>query len=147
MAMKKHILTFLLLVAGFGVQAQPTGTCGAPTDMADGWTAAKPDDVGLDGARLCDLDAFLKPWPNANIHALVVARRGKLVLEHYRMGKDVRFNAEDRGVVRFTPIEKHDVRSISKSVTELLVGIALAEGRYPALDSAVIDFFPECPMA
>jgi len=46
-------------------------------------------------------------------------------------------------MVRFTPTEKHDVRSISKSVTALLVGISLGEGRFPALDSPVIDSFPE----
>jgi len=141
--MKKHILTLLLLVSAFAAHAEPAATCGAPAVLDDGWTAATPDDVGLDGAQLCDLEAFLRPWPTANIHALVVVRRGKLVLEHYRKGKDVRFNDDDLGVVQFTPTEKHDVRSISKSVTALLVGIASAEGKYPALDSAVIDAFPE----
>jgi CubicO group peptidase (beta-lactamase class C family) len=38
---------------------------------------------------------------------------------------------------------KHDLRSITKSVTSLLVGIAAAEGRFPPLDSSVYDFFPE----
>ena len=38
---------------------------------------------------------------------------------------------------------KHDLRSISKSATSLLVGIALAEGKFPALDSPVFDSFPE----
>jgi CubicO group peptidase (beta-lactamase class C family) len=141
--MKKHILTVLLLIATAGAQAQPAETCGAPAALDDGWTIAKAEDVGLDRAQLCDLESFLKQWPTANIHALVAVRHGKLVLEHYRTGKDLRFAGEERGMVRFTPTEKHDVRSISKSVTGLLVGIALAEGRYPALDSAVIDSFPE----
>ncbi len=38
---------------------------------------------------------------------------------------------------------KHDLRSISKSVTSLLVGIALSEGKFPALDSSVFDAFPD----
>jgi len=138
--MKKHILTLLLLIATAGAQAE---TCGAPAAIDDGWTIAKADDVGLDGAQLCDLEGFLKPWPTANIHALVVVRHGKLVVEHYRMSKDLRFAGEERGVVQFTPTEKHDIRSISKSTTSLLIGIALGEGRYPALDSPVVDSFPE----
>ena len=114
-SMKKHILTALLLVAAAGAAAQPAETCGAPAAIDDGWTIAKPEDVGLDGAQLCDLDGFLKPWPSANIHAVVVVRHGKLAIEHYRTGKDLRFAGEDLGIVRFTPTGKHDIRSISKS--------------------------------
>lgn len=117
--------------------------CGKPQAIGDGWETASPDEVGLDGARLCDLKAFLDQWQDANIHAVVIARRGKLAVEHYLTGRDTRFPDEARGVVRFTPTEKHDVRSISKSVTSLLVGIALDEGKYPALDSSVVDSFPE----
>jgi CubicO group peptidase (beta-lactamase class C family) len=117
--------------------------CGKPQAIGDGWEIATPDDVGLDGARLCGLETFLGQWQDANIHAVVIARRGKLVMERYLTGRDVRFPDEALGVVRFTPTDKHDVRSISKSVTSLLVGIALGEGKYPALDSSMTDSFPE----
>jgi CubicO group peptidase (beta-lactamase class C family) len=138
--MIRRALLALALLFAVPAAAQP---CGRAEAIGDGWTVAAPEDLGLDGARLCDLEAFLKQWPGANIHALVVVRHGKLVLEHYLAGQDVRFASEALGVVHFTPTTKHDVRSISKSVTALLVGIALAEGRYPPLDSAVIDSFPE----
>ena len=45
--------------------------------------------------------------------------------------------------VRFSPTEKHDIRSISKSVTSLLIGMAASEDKFPPLDSPVIDYFPE----
>jgi CubicO group peptidase (beta-lactamase class C family) len=45
--------------------------------------------------------------------------------------------------VQFSPTKKHDIRSISKSVTSLLVGTAVSEDRFPSLDSPVIDCFPE----
>jgi CubicO group peptidase (beta-lactamase class C family) len=141
--MKKHILTLLLLIASVGAQAEPAGACGAPAALDDGWTIAGPEEVGLDGVQLCDLDGFLKQWPTANIHALVVVRHGKLVVEHYRTGRDLRFAGEDRGVMKFSPTGKHDIRSISKSTTELLVGIALGEGQYPGLGAPVFDSFPE----
>ena len=41
------------------------------------------------------------------------------------------------------PEERHDLCSISKSVTSLLVGIARGEGKFPALESPAMDFFPE----
>ena len=45
--------------------------------------------------------------------------------------------------VRFSVTQKHDIRSISKSVTSLLIGMAVSEDRFPPLDLPVIDYFPE----
>ncbi|MDI1285709.1 MAG: serine hydrolase [Reyranella sp.] len=142
--MIRRALLLLALLFAVPAAAQPsTGPCGKAEAIGDGWTVAAPEEVGLDGTKLCGLEAFLKQWPTANIHAVVVARHGKLVAEHYLSGRDVRFAGEGLGLVHFTPTTKHDVRSISKSVTSLLVGIALGDGKFPPLDSAVIDSFPE----
>src|SRR6478735_3086699 len=51
------------------------------------------------------------------------------------------------GNVEYKPEVKHDLRSISKSATSLLVGIARGEGKFPDLDSPVIDQFPICRSA
>ena len=117
-------------------------SCDPPKTIGDGWTIATPDEVGLDGSTLCGLDKFLEQWPKRNIHAVVVVRHGKLVFERYYSGEDDRWVLTS-GVTHFSPTEKHDLRSISKSVTSLLVGIAAGEGKFPPLDSPVIDFFPE----
>ena len=45
--------------------------------------------------------------------------------------------------MQYAPELLHDVRSVSKSATSLLVGIALGEGKFPALDSPVLSSFPE----
>lgn len=110
--------------------------------ILDGWPVATPHEVGLDADRLCGLDAFLKQRPDRNVHAVVVVRRGKLVFERYFRGRERRW-IEWSAPVQFAPDTKHDIRSISKSVTSLLVGVAVGEGRFPALDSPVIDYFPE----
>ena len=91
---------------------------------------------------LSQLDTFLKQWPQHNVHAVVVARRGKLVFERYFRGRE-RHWMDWSPSVRFSPTEKHDIRSISKSVTSLLIGMAVSEDKFPSLDSPVIDCFPE----
>ncbi len=116
--------------------------CGTPPDIGDGWSLATPGETGIDAARLCDLDGLLAQWPDANVHAVIVARHGKLVMERYYAGADERWGTK-LGVVQFGPEVKHDLRSVSKSVTSLLIDIALAEGKFPALESPVLDFFPE----
>ena len=101
--------------------------------LKDGWTLAAQAEVGLDAAKLCELDSFVAQWPEANIHAVVVVRNGKLVMERYFAGEDERWG-DKLGRVTYGPEVKHDLRSISKSVTSLLVGIARSEGKFPALE-------------
>jgi CubicO group peptidase (beta-lactamase class C family) len=110
--------------------------------LDDGWVVATPSDVGLDAARLSGLDAFLTHWPRRNVHAVVIVRRGKLVFERYYRGRERRW-MEWGTPVQFSPETKHDIRSISKSVTSLLIGIAVSEDTFPPLTSPVIDYFPE----
>lgn len=118
------------------------GECSMPPTLNDGWLIAAPSEVGLDATRLSGLDTFLKQWPGHNVHAVVIVRRGKLVFERYFRGRERRWMEWSRSL-RFSATEKHDIRSISKSVTSLLIGLAVSEDRFPPLDSPVIDYFPE----
>jgi hypothetical protein len=110
--------------------------------LDNGWVVAAPRDVGLDGARLSGLDVFLRQWPKRNVHAVVIVRHGRLAFERYYCGRERRW-MEWLAPVQFSPETKHDIRSISKSVTSLLVGLAVGTERFPPLDSSVVDYFPE----
>ena len=127
---KSLMLLLALLALCLPASAQDTKVCGAPVALNDGWTIASQAEVGLDAARLCQLDAFIAQWPKANIHAVVVVRNGKLVMERYFAGEDERWG-DKLGRVTYGPEVKHDLRSISKSVTSLLVGIALQRRQVP----------------
>lgn len=140
--MPRLFIALLLLVLAATARAEPPACDSPPAAMSDGWTTAKPSDVGLDPPRLCDVEGFLKAWPERNIHSVLVIRHGKLALERYFAGADERWG-ESLGTVSFAADTRHDVRSVSKSATSLLVGIALGEGKFPALDSSVFDAFPE----
>jgi CubicO group peptidase (beta-lactamase class C family) len=139
---KSLMLSAALLALCLPASAQDTKICGAPVALNDGWSIASQAEVGLDPAQLCQLDAFIAQWPKANIHAVVVVRNGKLAMERYFAGEDERWG-DKLGRVTYGPEVKHDLRSISKSVTSLLVGIALSEGKFPALSSSVLDAFPD----
>lgn len=80
----------------------------------------------------------------SGLHALLVSRSGKLVVEHYEPGIDEALG-RPLGTVAFAPDVLHDLRSVSKSVVGLLYGIALAEGKVPPPEARLYDQFPEYP--
>jgi CubicO group peptidase (beta-lactamase class C family) len=132
----------LLLVIGFalvsaGAVAQPV-TCGAPAEIGDGWQIATPASMGLDGAVLCALPGVLA---QANVHSVLVARRGALVFEQYFTGIDMAWVGRERRAT-FGPQIKHDLRSITKSVVSLLLGIAIGQKKVSGVDDPVLSFFP-----
>ena len=115
--------------------------CGSPTSLNDGWPTGTPESVGLDGSRLCGIAAKLAA-ANANVHGVVIVRRGRLVFEQYFAGQDQLWGT-DRGTYEFDANTKHDMRSVSKSVTSLLVGIAIDRELIRGVDETVLKFFPD----
>src|SRR5262245_65586860 len=84
----------LIAVPAFAQQTSNAEPCGAPAALDDGWLIDKPENVGLDGSRLCGIAARLSAT-NANVHAVVVVRKGKLVYEHHASGHDEPWGAPE----------------------------------------------------
>jgi CubicO group peptidase (beta-lactamase class C family) len=131
----------------FAVAVLPSRTmaqadCGVPTAGADHWPVAALDSVGLASATLCPLVQRLDTWKEANLHSVVVVRHGSLVFEHYFSGADERRGVK-LGEVAFGPETKQDVRSVTKSIVALLLGIAIDHGWVAGIDQPLLSFFPE----
>lgn len=115
--------------------------CPVPSQMADGLAVAQPAAENFDTSALCRV--LTGAGANAaNLHSVLVARRGRLVAEFYRTGPDRSIYSLFASRVAFDAGTLHDMRSISKSVVALLVGIAAGEGRLD-ISRPVLDFFPE----
>jgi len=103
---------------------------------------AAPDSVGLDPATLCGIGPRFKAWTEANVHSVLVIRHGKLVYERYFTGRDERLG-QSVGTITFDAVTKHDLRSITKSVVALVLGIAIGKGQIAGIDQPVLPLLPE----
>jgi len=90
-----------------------------PREEGDGWSASTLEEVGISRKGISDfiqmlIDMGPESVDSSDIHAVLIARRGKLVLEEYFHG----FHRE----------LPHDTRSASKSLASILVGAAIHAG-------------------
>ncbi len=131
-------LAFTLAV----IRASAQTGCGVPAAGPDHWPVAAPESVGLASSTLCPLVQRLGDWKEGNVHSVLVVRHGSLVFEHYFSGAD-EIRGTKLGEVAFGPQTKHDVRSITKSIVALLLGIAVDRGWVGGIDQPVLSFFPE----
>jgi CubicO group peptidase (beta-lactamase class C family) len=108
----------------------------------EGWIIGSPESVGLDADVMQSLTEDLCAGEFENAHIVLVERKGLLVHEQYLSGAD-QIWGRNIGTVQFGPQTLHDLRSISKSVTSLLLGIALGDDFEDRLSTPIKDFFPE----
>lgn len=93
-------------------------------------------------ADLSKLTEDIRAGKYSNIHSLLVLKSGKVIAEEYFQGEDER-RGQPLGTVRFDAATLHDLRSVTKSVTSALFGIAIASGAIPDVDAPVLSYFPE----
>jgi CubicO group peptidase (beta-lactamase class C family) len=120
----------------------PTSTVSeGPQELGDGWSVSPPAATQFDLEAMEDLTMTIKAGEYKNIHAVLVEQDGKLVYEQYFSGQDENWGSR-LGTIDFGPETLHDLRSVTKSVTSLLLGIALGADFETQLQKPVIDFFP-----
>jgi len=96
--------------------------------QSDGWVTASPESAGIAAKPLSDMETAIRRGDFKKIGSVLVARRGKLVYEGY-------FEADASGL--------RDTRSATKSITDILVGIAIDEKKLHGVDVRVLDLLPE----
>jgi CubicO group peptidase (beta-lactamase class C family) len=90
---------------------------------------ADPATVGLSAPQLAKAEQAIQAGEFKQVTSVLVARNGKLAFERY-------FDAEGVDGLRNT-------RSATKTITGMLVGLALDWHLLSAVDARVLDFFPE----
>jgi CubicO group peptidase (beta-lactamase class C family) len=100
----------------------------APLDLNDGWPVASVTDVGISRDSIERLVQLLIDLPMdsltaVQVHSLLIARNGKLVVEEY-------FHGYDRDL-------PHELRSASKTMLSVLIGAANTAGIRIPLDTPV----------
>jgi CubicO group peptidase (beta-lactamase class C family) len=121
--------------------------CGVPVARDDGWPVASiNEDKLIDRAALCRMADRLAALSDPDIHAVLVARSGKLVFERYFRGADEipgRIYGRRVENVTFDADTLHDMKSVSKSVASLVLGIAIDRGLIASVNEPIFSFFPE----
>ncbi len=98
----------------------------APEQVDDGWPVGELDqrsETGLNELMESILDQSL-----VGVESVLIARGGTLLVEEYFYGFD-----------RNHP---HQLRSVTKSVASLLIGIALEKGVLASVDTPIAELFP-----
>lgn len=114
-----------LLFAG----AQSQGQSASPIEITnDSWVSAAPESVGMAEKPLHDMETAIRAGDFMKIGSVVIARHGKLVYESYFDG-----NADTL----------RDTRSATKSITDILVGIAIGEKKLNGVDARVLALLSE----
>ena len=139
----KSTRTILLAVAALVVVAALTFvvwkfTLGASPKVPEadywptqGWLTSTPEEQGLDSAKLAEGLRQIQQ-KNIPIHSLLIVRNGRVLLD-----------------ATFYPYDgqsPHSVASVTKSLTTLLIGIAIDQGKL-SLDDKLVSFFPDTTIA
>ena len=129
-AMTWIISAFLLVVPGKipFVNAQAVALGAAPESKKDGWSTATAESAGLSTKPLAEMESAIRGGEFKKIGSVLIARHGKLVYEGYFDG--------DSNTLR-------DTRSATKSITDALIGIAIAEKKLSGVDARVLQLLPE----
>jgi CubicO group peptidase (beta-lactamase class C family) len=96
-----------------------------------GWLTSTPEEQGLDSAKLAE-GLLQIQQKNIPIHSLIIVRNGKMLLN----ATFYPYNGQS----------PHSVGSVTKSLTTLLIGIAIDQGKL-GLDDELVSFYPDTTVA
>jgi len=124
----KKVALLLLLLFNTALIFPQTTKAPKPKVPDEAFSFATPEEEGFSSKGLSEIFTYVKE-KKPNIHSLLIIRDKKIVLDAY-----------------FYPFRsdlRHDIASCTKSITSLLIGIAIDKGYIKSEDQLVSSFFPQ----
>jgi CubicO group peptidase (beta-lactamase class C family) len=121
----------------------------------NGWPSSSPEEQGMDGAPLAALDQKFSNGDYGYVDHMLIIRRGHVVYdrsyahdyEEINAGRDASPGMYNYHNPDWHPYYKgtrlHTIQSATKSVTSVLIGIAIGREEIPGVDVEIMDYFDE----
>jgi CubicO group peptidase (beta-lactamase class C family) len=100
-----------------------------PQQLDDGWQTSSLEEQRVESGKIMAMVGKIMAGNIDNIHGIVIVKNGKLIFEEY-------FDGFDRGT-------KHHIFSASKSVTSILIGIAMDQKKLSGVGTQVYELLPD----
>jgi CubicO group peptidase (beta-lactamase class C family) len=132
------------------------------------WQSTTPAAVGLDTKALSEFEAEIADGKYGYVDSILVIRHGKIALErYYKHDYDKIYGAEAR---KPGPLNSHDsagpynyfnpwwhpyyrrgdlhsLQSVTKTITSVVIGLAIARKEFPSIDTPILKFFDSSKVA
>jgi CubicO group peptidase (beta-lactamase class C family) len=115
-----------------------------PVETEDGWAAGDANAAFPNLKSLTDMMDSVAAKKFKEVHGVLVIKGGKLVMEEYYQGNADSIDFEHgikrilKGNVQWSRTRKHYLASCNKSLTSMVVGLALSQGKSPTVGSAPV---------
>ena len=138
-------ISLFVLCTVLAASCAPVQTHPIPEQTNDGWQIASLDEVGIDEKAISEAVDRVHDGTYQNIHSILIVKDGKLVFEEYFMGYSWDYDDDQfRGdLIDYGMDTTHNMASVTKSVTSVLVGIAIDQGFIGNVDEKVFSYFPK----
>jgi len=100
-----------------------------PEKIGDGWETASLKEEDIDSEKIDEMMHDILSGNDRNIHSILLIKNGKLVLEEYFYG----YNRD----------KLHFLASVSKSITSVLIGIAIDQKVTADVETKAYELFPK----
>ena len=105
-----------------------------PTDE---WIIVKPEEQGLDSNSISDMYEYIEDH-SLDVHSVIIVRNGYIISEEYL------HNSQIRDVKEYYGGSTHHVQySTTKSLTALIIGIAIDKGYLSNINQTLYEFFAD----
>ncbi len=123
----KNIATLIIItlfISGF-CYGQDSYIYSKPKDLGDGWKTNNLKSQSVDTTLIYKLFSQLKDREN-KIHSVLLVKGNQIIIEEYLNGQIVD--------------QKHDLRSATKSITSILMGIAIDKGFIDSINDPISKY-------
>jgi CubicO group peptidase (beta-lactamase class C family) len=126
-------LASLPISSGVAVSSSLDSTASFDYWPTNGWQHSTPEEHGMVSEQLEEMMEYIDE-NNYRYDSIVIIRDGYLVFERH-LGSRYEYNG------------RHPLYSVTKSITSVLIGIAINQGYIENVDQPILDFFPNRTVA
>jgi len=111
---------------------------------ASDWTEIAPEEQGLNSSKIAEMFEFIKD-DELDIHSIIIVRNGYLILYEYLYQYEIYRYVDLTGEHKtyFGGVTLRDQYSTTKSLTSILIGIALKEGFLDNVSQTIYEFYSD----